>query len=103
MKQKKIENVCYPGPVQHGLGYFRVNVKKSDREVFASNFPVPDNAQVFLQLLDVRPRKRSIEAHNEGEHQTTCTIRPASAFDLLGRSQRKTTIPGRSSQIISLE
>jgi len=103
MKEKKIKDAWYPGPVQDGLGYFGIDVERSDREVFAGNFLVCDNPQVFLQILDLRPGKRTIEAHNAEKGGITCTITPAKGFDLLGTFRKRVTIPAGSSVLIRLD
>ena len=93
MKARKVTDDFQPGPVEEGIGYFQIDVERSDRDVFAGNFLISDNKDVFLQVLERQPERKMIEVHNPTDKPIDCTVRPAKGFDLLGSFAKKVSVP----------
>ena len=103
MRERELEDVFYPGPVQDGSGYFGVDLNLSDREVFLGHPVVCDRPDLFLQMLNWGPGNGRIEVHNAGEKPVTTTMRSAKGFDLLGPFRKKVTVPAGSSVVVTVE
>ncbi|MHB9023101.1 MAG: hypothetical protein ACYC7E_02860 [Armatimonadota bacterium] len=103
LKEDRMTDAVFPGPVFEGAGYFQVDVEKADRTVFLGHFLVCGNREIFLQLLDTRPGKRAFEAHNPTDKDITTTVRPGKGFTLLGSFNRRLKVPAGSSVIITLD
>ncbi len=103
MKERKLTDVVYHGPVLEGRGYFGVDLEKSDREVFLGNFLTCDQPEVFLHLLDTRPGKRQFEVHNASDKPVTTTVKPGKGFTLLGTWEKRIDVPARSSAIVRID
>jgi len=60
-----------------------------------------DNGDIHLHLLDTRPGKYALEAHNPTDQPIACTIRPAKGLTMLGDFARQATVPAGSSVVVN--
>ena len=80
-----------------GTAILQINTDLDDHDLFIGNLITADNKDIHLHLLDIRPGKRALEAHNPTDTPITCTVRPAPELNLLGDFSRQITVPAGAS------
>ena len=83
-----------------GTAILQINTDLDDHDLFIGNLLAADNKDIHLHLLDTRPGKFTLEAHNPTDAPVSCTIRAAPGLELLGDFSRKITVPAGSSAIV---
>ncbi|MBQ6472943.1 MAG: hypothetical protein IJJ33_13245 [Victivallales bacterium] len=86
---------------QDGTAFLQVSTDLGDHELFIGNLLTADNGAIHLHLLDTRPGRYALEAHNPTDQPITCTIRPAKGLTLLGDFARQVTVPAGSSVVVN--
>ena len=83
-----------------GTAILQINTDLDDHDLFIGNLLAADNKDIHLHLLDARPGKFTLEAHNPTDAPVSCTVRAATGLELLGDLSRKITVPAGSSVIV---
>ncbi|HCN07695.1 MAG TPA: hypothetical protein DIT01_07155 [Lentisphaeria bacterium] len=83
-----------PIPVlDDGTGYCQVETDKQDPDIFIGHALVCDRREIFITLVNVGKGECTFEVNNPGDQAVTCTVRPASGFELTGDWERQVVLP----------